>query len=119
MERYSFPDFGIAKSCSARISYDTSHTIYDTQLSTNEKKNLNADSLKPLQLASENDYKEVHFLQKITIKSTMVLKYYSDVSLSLYMHISRAYFRKAGHACGTNKIGHISVNLGEFKDETP
>ena len=49
----------------------------------------------------------------------MVLKYYSDVSLSLYMHISRAYFRKAGHACGTNKIGHISVNLGKFKDETP
>ena len=31
----------------------------------------------------------------------------------------RAYFRKAGHACGMNKKGHILVNFGKFKDEAP
>ena len=31
----------------------------------------------------------------------------------------RAYFRKAGYACGMNKKGHILVNLGQFEDETP
>ena len=32
--------------------------------------------------------------------------------------VVRAYFRKAGHACGINEKGHILVNLGHFEEET-
>ena len=32
--------------------------------------------------------------------------------------VERAYFRKAWHACGMNRIAHILGNLGQFKDET-
>ena len=31
----------------------------------------------------------------------------------------RAYFRKAGHACGMNNNGHILVNLGQFRMKHP
>ena len=30
----------------------------------------------------------------------------------------KAYFRKKEHACGTDKKGYISVNSGQFEDET-
>ena len=33
--------------------------------------------------------------------------------------MERAYFRKSGHAWGMTKRGHVSVNLGQFEDETP
>ena len=29
------------------------------------------------------------------------------------------YFRKAEHACGMSKKGHILINLGQFEDEPP
>ena len=33
--------------------------------------------------------------------------------------ISRAYFRKAGHACVITKKGHILINLEQFEDKMP
>ena len=37
----------------------------------------------------------------------------------MYMYICRAYFRKAGHACGMTKIENILITLGQFDDKTP
>ena len=31
---------------------------------------------------------------------------------------TRAYFRKAGYACGVTNKGHILIILGQFEDET-
>ena len=31
----------------------------------------------------------------------------------------KAHFRKAGHACGMTKKGHVLIHLGQLKDEIP
>ena len=36
-----------------------------------------------------------------------------------FIWCSRAYFRKAGHACSMDEKGHFLVNLGQFEHETP
>ena len=37
----------------------------------------------------------------------------------IIMPTAKAYFRKVGDACSLTKKGHILINLGQFKDETP
>ena len=40
-------------------------------------------------------------------------------SICPFYTVFKAYFKIAEHAYCTDKKGHILVNLGQFKDETP
>ena len=40
-------------------------------------------------------------------------------SIGTFLITSKVYLRKAGHAYGMTKKGHVFINLEKFKDKTP
>ena len=59
-------------------------------------------------------------MSKVWVHSKLFFEFSCNALLCLifiYVQISMAYFRKAGHVRNINEKGHISISLEHFKDE--